>query len=195
MPVIYGREAVSTGIMFPPSMIRGDSWSFSLVSERYGSGATDGPWTATATFASGLVRLEADAVLETNRFKWDILPEQTLTLFPGPASYVVQVTNGTLRRTLESGVVTVSEDITIPGAVIDPNSALEKELAAADACLLALLSQRTSMVSFGGKQYQLWNIKDLWAVRNGIYSRAMAERERTAGNMRARIIMPVFLNV
>lgn len=175
-------------------MIRGDSWSFSLTSERYGSGASDGPWLATATFASGMVRVESDAVVETNLFKWDILPEETLTLPPGPASYVVQVRNGTLRRTLESGAITVAEDITLPGN-IDPSSPLEKELAAADACLLSLLSQRTSMVSFGGKQYQLWNIKDLWAVRNGIYSRAMAEREKIAGNMRARLILPVFLNV
>ena len=194
MPVIYGRSAVSSSIIFPPTMIRGDSWSFSLVSSRYGPGATDGLWEATITFASGTERLESTAVADGNRFKWDILPEDTLTLPAGPASYVVQFNNGTLRRTLESGAVTVSEDITLPGP-IDPTSPLEKELAAADACLLQLLSQRTQMVSFGGKQYQLWNIKDLWAVRNGLYSRVVSERKAAAGNMRSRLILPVFLNV
>jgi hypothetical protein len=177
-------------------MRRGDSWEFSLYSSKYaGPDAADGPWTATTVFASGTSRLSSVATVAGDTFKWVILPIDTLTMPPGPASYAITVDNGTLRRTLDQGAVTVVDDIANPDWVVDPNSPLEKELAAADACLLALLSQRTSMVSFGGKQYQLWNIKDLWAVRNGIYARVAAEREARSGNTRARCIVPVFINL
>src|SRR5262249_22527161 len=126
---------------------------------------------------------------------WAIPGSATAQLPPGPAQYTVQVTNATDRYTIDTGAITVADDINNPSLVVDPNSVLEKELAAADDCLLKLLSQRTQMVSFGGKSYTLWSIKDLWAVRNGIYSRVIAEREAAAGNMRARVIVPVFVNL
>jgi hypothetical protein len=108
---------------------------------------------------------------------------------------MVQVDNGTLRRTLDQGAVTLVADISDPGAPVNPSSILEQQLALIDNLLTQLLSQRTSMVSFGGKQYQLWDIAKLWEVRNGIYARVLAERERNSGNMRARLIVPYFREI
>jgi hypothetical protein len=198
MPV-YGSDYATYLVIFPETMRRGDSWEFSLYSPTYaGPNAEDGPWTATAVFASGTARINQAATVsgDPNTFEWAVLPTTTATFPSGPASYVIQVTNsgGTLRRTLEEGGVTVIDDIADPGTPVDSQSMLQKQLAAADQCLLDLLNQRTERVSFGGKQYELWNIKDLWTVRNAIYARVAAEEEEESGNMRARCIVPVFIN-
>jgi hypothetical protein len=191
----FSTVAPST-IIFPPEMVRGDCWSFELYAPKYaGDDAEGAPWTASSVFATGTVRVSTTATVQGDTFYWLVPSTETAKLPPGPASYVVQVTNATCRYTIDSGAISVADDINNPALVVDPNSMLEKQLAAADACLLALLGQRTQMVSFAGKQYSLWNVKDLWTVRNGIYSRVMAEREAAAGNMRARIICPVFTNI
>jgi hypothetical protein len=193
---LYGSDTATYSVIFPETMRRGDSWEFSLYSPTYaGENAENGPWTATAIFASGTVRISQVAIVDGSMFEWVVLPTDTATFPSGPASYVIQVDNGTLRRTLEEGGITVVDDISDPATPVDSQSVLQKQLAAADQCLLDLLNQRTERVSFGGKQYELWNIKDLWTVRNGIYARVAAEEEEEGGNMRARAIVPTFINL
>jgi hypothetical protein len=196
----YGSSIASYSVIFPPTMRCGDSWEFSLYSPDYTSPqAEGGPWNpATAIFASGIAQISSVATIDGTTFEWVVPPTDTKTFPTGPASYVIQVDNGAggLRRTLEQGAIQVVADISVGGGVpIDAQTVLQKQLAAADQCLLDLLGQRTSMVSFGGKQYQLWNIKDLWTVRNALFARVAAEEEENSGNMRARIIVPTFINL
>jgi hypothetical protein len=196
MPFPFGPIPTKSYVIFPETMVRGDSWSFELFSNQYaGEDAAGGPWTATTVFATGTIRVSAVATVQGDVFYWLVPGSDTSQLPPGPASYTIQVSNGTDRFTLDTGAITVADDLNNPDLIVDPNSMLQKQLEAADACLLALLSQRTQMVSFGGKQYSLWSIRDLWAVRNGIYARVMAEREEAAGNTRARVIVPMFINL
>jgi hypothetical protein len=187
-----------TGVFIMPDTLRcGDSWSFGYPTDYAASGAADGPWNATMYFAVNTDRLTAAGTSDGRQFNFLFAAADTKTFPPGPAQFAIVVDNlpGLLQQTVDQGPVLVQPDLTDPNSVIDPTTPLEKELAAVDQCLLELLGQKTSMVSFGGKQYYFWNIKDLWAIRNGIYARVMDERQARAGNMRSRLIVPTFVNL
>jgi hypothetical protein len=187
--------APPSSVIFPPNLTIGDSWAFNMDAGAYGSGAEDGPWTAALTFASGTIRVVSAATLQGNIFYWLIPPEDTSTLPAGTLVYTIAVSNSVPERyTLQEGTVTALPDISDPAAVVPTSTMLEQQLAACDATLLQLLSQRTSSVTFAGKAYTLWDIAKLWEVRLQLYQRVQDERIALSGNPRSRIIIPVFKN-
>lgn len=193
---LWGGVTPAPTVIFPEQLRRGDSWEFNLFSPDYaGENAENGPWTGTAIFANGTEEINQVATIDDQTFYWVILPADTEQMSPGPAQYVIQVTNATLRRTLQSGSVQIVDDISDPTNPVQTQTMLQQQLAAADQCLLDLLGQRVAATSFGGKTYTLLNIKDLWAIRNGIAQRAAAEAEEAAGNTRHRCIVPMFINL
>jgi hypothetical protein len=50
------------------------------------------------------------------------------------------------------------------------------------------------MVSFGGKQYYLWDVDKLWKLRLELVARAAQEDAALLGNKRSNIILPLFVN-
>jgi hypothetical protein len=179
-------------IIMPPNLNIGDSWAFDMAAGEYSSGG----WIAVMTFASGTTRLAQDATLQQGTFYWLFASTDTATMPAGTLVYTVAVSNPTSleRYTIQQGTVQAVADISDPDTVVPTQTTLQQQLAACDATLLQLLSQRTSSVQFGGKAYTLWDIAKLWAVRNDLYQRVQDELAATSGNTRAKIIIPVFKN-
>lgn len=184
---LYGFS--NNRVVFPEKLVIGDSWHLRLVSERYGGEPADGPWTASLSFAADVSKLTVDATQVEAVFEWEILPDDTQTLHPGPYQYVVQVSNGTLRRTIEQGGIHLEADITTSSPV-KAESIKEKQLEAVDKTLLRLLNQETSSTEFAGKTYHLWDVEALQRVRNHIYREVMDERRKKAGQNRYNLIIP-----
>ena len=179
-------------ILFPQTLTIGDTWTFSMSAGEYSTS----DWSATITFASGTTRVSSVATMQSAVFYFVIAPAQTSTLPAGSVAYAVSMASSlTLDRfTLQEGVVKTLPDLTDPSAVIPTQTMLQQQLAACDATLLKLLSQRTSSVVFGGKAYTLWDISKLWAVRNDLYQRVQDEAAAMDTNSRQQIIIPVFKN-
>lgn len=176
-------------IIFPSQLISGDLWALNLDSGAYSAG-----YSASITFASGSIKITSAAVFTNNQFIWAVPGTQTSTLMPGTVAYAVSVSDGSNNRlTIESGSVSVIADISAIGAV-QTQSILQQQLAAIDATFLALVSQETSMVTFAGKTYTLWNLVELQKVRNDIAARVADEADRLRGNNRARRIVPYFVS-
>jgi hypothetical protein len=187
--------APPSSVIFPPNLTIGDSWAFEMDAGEYGTPSSAGPWTATLTFASGTVKVPTNATLQANIFYWLVPPSATSTLPAGTLVWTIAVSNPVPERyTLQEGTVTALPDISDPNTSVPTGTMLEQQLAACDATLLQLLSQRTSSVTFAGKSYTLWDISKLWAVRNDLYMRVQEERAALSGNPRSRIIIPVFKN-
>ena len=77
---------------------------------------------------------------------------------------------------------------------VKTESFLQKAIREIEQLILDLLNQRVSMVSFGGKQYYLWDVEKLWRMRNELVARAAAEDAAMIGNRRANVILPLFVN-
>jgi hypothetical protein len=187
----YTITGAPPSIIFPKNLNLGDTWAFNLAAGDYGTP----PWSAQMTFASGTSKLMSSATLQQGVFYFVIAPSATATLPPGRLIYTITVNNPqtTERYTLQEGTVLALADLSQEGTV-QGQTALQAMLAACDATLLQLISQRTSSVVFAGKAYTLWDISKLWAVRNEINFQVQAEIETTADNPRHQIIIPVFKN-
>src|ERR1700730_3748953 len=97
-------KSANFDIIFDKLLIVGDNFSFSgPVLDDY----SDGSWTATFTLAAGTSRLTALATTSAGRFVWDIPGTNTGNLIAGPYLFVITVSNGTDRFTLQRGSVTV----------------------------------------------------------------------------------------
>jgi len=177
-------------IIFPNNLNIGDSWAFNMSAGEY----NDGTWTATMTFATGATRLASDATLSQGIFYWLFSSAQTSTLPAGTLAYTVMVSKAPERYTLQEGVVQALADITNPATIVPTQTMLQQQLAACDATLLQLLSQRTEEVTFAGKAYRLWDVAKLWDVRKDIAGQVSDEQDALSGNSRHRIIIPVFKN-
>jgi hypothetical protein len=179
-------------IIFPKNLNIGDTWAFNMAAGNYGTP----PWSAEMTFASGTAKLTEQATLQGAVFYWLIASSATSTLPSGTLIYTVAVKNPQTseRYTLQEGTIQALPDLGGGGAPFPSETALQQLLAACDATLLQLLSQRTSSVVFAGKAYTLWDIEKLWNVRNKIYFQVQSELEATSGNSRQQIIIPVFKN-
>lgn len=152
----------------------------------------DGTWTATAIFYGGTSRLEADAVLESSQFQWNIPGSETSQLLAQPYSFSVQVSDGTDRYTVQAGVVTVLADpLTSTGG--GELTMLQQQLAQLDQTILAIASKQVTMMDFGTKQYTLHNLKDLYAIRNSLAIQVQAEQDKLSGQQRSRRILPRFV--
>jgi hypothetical protein len=177
-------------VVMPSNLNIGDSWAFDLSAGDY----NDGSWTATMTFASGAARLAQDATLTNTVFYWLFTSAETATMPAGTLAYTIMMSRAPERYTTQEGMIQALPDITQEGAIVPTQTVLQQDLTLVDALIQQLLSSRTQRVMFAGKEYELWQIKDLWAIRNDIAMRAQAEAAALAGNSRHRIIIPVFKN-
>lgn len=179
-------------IIFPDKLTIGDTWCFELAAGNYGAD----PWTGVITFASGPTSIANTATLQNGIFYWVIPPTDTQKLPAGALAYSVVVSNPdtTERYTLQGGICQAQPNLSDSSTPVPTQTMLQQQLAACDATLLQLLSQRTEEVTFGGKAYRLWDIAKLWAVRNDLYQRVQDELGSMSGNSRGRIIIPVFKN-
>ncbi len=178
-------------IIFPDTgLIAGTNWQFKVQNFDYG----DGTWAGQIVFAATTARLVAPASVDGNIFSWDIAGADTARLLPQPYQFQVSVTKGTDKFVLQTGGVKVVVDIGNANWV-GTETILQKDLAACDKTLLALLSQKVQMVTFGTKQYTLWDVAKLWQVRNEIYQRVQDERAKLIGNRRSNRIIPWFRNM
>jgi hypothetical protein len=180
-------------IIFPPYLTVGDTWAFDFAAGDYGVP----PWAATMTFGSGAVRVVNTATLQNGVFYFVIPPTDTSKLpAPGSVAYSVVVNNSgtTENYTLQSGIVQLAPNLSDTTVNVPTQTMLQQQLAACDATLVQLLSQRTSSVVFSGKAYTLWDIAKLWEIRKDLAMQVADEQTRLSGNSRGRIIIPVFKN-
>jgi hypothetical protein len=180
------------GLILPPSLAIGDTWAFDMPARDYSAAA----WSATMTFASGATRVANVATLQEGTFYWLIPSSETAQLPAGSVAYTITVDNSlTLERyTLQNGLVKTTPNLSDPNTQIGTSTMAQQQLAACDATLLALLSQRTQSVVFGQKAYTLWDIAKLWQIRNGLAQAVNDEEAAADANSRQQIIIPVFKN-
>jgi hypothetical protein len=183
---IPGDVTSPATVLFPPYLVAGDSWTFQLPAGNYG----DGSWTATATFANATQNISQPAVLSGDYFQWTVPGSATEAILPGPLAYSIYVSDQVNRYTLQVGAVNVITDIS-QSAPINTLSMLQ----ACQQTLLKILNKQVSMITFGGKQYSLHNIKDLWAVQQSLFARVAQEQERLSGNRRNRMIAIRFTRI
>lgn len=180
-------------IIFPPTLTIGDTWAFDMSAGDYGAP----PWSGIMTFASGTIRVTNIATLQNGVFYWLIPSTDTSTLPAGTVAYSIEVNDGgspPTNYTLQSGTVQTLIDVSDASVVVPTQTMLQQQLAACDATLLLLLSQRTSSVTFSNKAYTLWDIAKLWEVRKDLASNVANEQAALSGNSRQQIIIPVFKN-
>jgi hypothetical protein len=180
-------------IIFPPYLMVGDTWAFDYPAGNYGVP----PWAAIMTFASGTIRVVNTATLSNGIFYWVIPASDTAKLpAPGSVAYSVVVNNsGTGENyTVQSGIEQLRPNLSDTTVNVPTQTTLQQHLAACDATLLLLLSQRTSSVVFSGKAYTLWDLAKLYEIRKDLAMQVAAEQDRLSGNSRRRIIIPVFKN-
>jgi len=179
-------------IIFPASLSIGDTWAFDMAAGDYSAAA----WTATMTFASGAIRVANVATLKLGTFYWLIPASETSQLPAGSVAYTITVDNSlTLERyTLQNGLIKTTPNLSDPNTQIGTATMAQQQLAACDATLLKLLSQRTESVTFGQKAYTLWDIAKLWQIRNGLAQAVNDEEAALDANSRQQIIIPVFKN-
>jgi hypothetical protein len=193
-PVFSVRMSLEYLNPFPPSLIlpsylvAGDTWTFSLSR----GPNTDGE-TATMTFGAGTVTFNQAAVADDQAFTFTF-PGTVTGVAPGPYRYSIAVTDPAgNRNTVQTGGIPV---IANPATDqwVKTESFLQKAIREIEQLILDLLNQRVSMVSFGGKQYYLWDVEKLWRMRNELVARAAAEDAAMLGNRRANVILPLFVN-
>jgi hypothetical protein len=180
-------------IIFPPYLTVGDTWCFNMAAGDYGVS----PWTAILTFASGTIRVTNTATLQNGVFYWAVPATDTTKLpAPGSVAYSVVVNNPTSAEnyTLQSGIVQLAPDLSNTSITVPTQTSLQQQLAACQATILQLLSQRTSSVVFSGKAYTLWDLSKLYEIEKDLLMQVAAEQTRLSGNSRSRIIIPVFKN-
>ena len=179
-------------VILPDPLIIGDTWSFQIPAGPYG----DGTFTASITFAALASKLTAAATLNDGLFQWVIHSSQTSLLSPQPYMFNINITDNMGNRiTIQRGATQVSADITASGGAVSNMTNLQLMLAAADATLIALMGQKTSMVMFQGQAYHFQDIEKLWNVRNYIAAQVADEMAALSGNLRGRKIVVVFTNV
>ena len=178
-------------ISFPSSLVAGDTWTFCMPTGNYGSG-----YTALITFAAGSVKLSSAATQDGDEFRWSILGTETAPLVTAtstPFLYTVTVTDGSGNRyTVETGAVTVARDINALANVGGTQTNLQLMLAACDATLINLMSQKTSMVQFAGQMYQFHELDKLFAVRDNLVARVADEQDELRGAARFRKVVTIF---
>jgi hypothetical protein len=189
---VYTLSGTPPKIVFPPTLSIGDTWAFDMAAGDY----SDPVWIATMTFGSGAIRVVSDATLQQAQFYWLIPASDTATLPVGSVAYTIVVTNASTseRYTLQYGLVTTIPNLADPGTPIGTQTTQQQQLAACDATLLQLLSQRTSSVVFGQKAYTLWDVAKLWEVRRQLAQAVNDEATALDANSRHQIIIPVFKN-
>lgn len=185
-------DAPASAVNFPDPLISGDTWTFSISAGNYG----DGTFTSSITFAALANKLTAPGTLAGGFFMWVIPGSQTSALTPQPYLFNINVTDSLGNRTtLQNGGVQVAADISVTGTNISNQTNLQQMLAACDATLIQLLSQKTSMVEFQGQAYHFQDISKLFAVRQYLASLVADEQQELTGNRRSNRIVCVFRNI
>jgi hypothetical protein len=130
-------------------------------------------------------------------YQWVVSGVDTAKLKAQPYMYNVNVVNpsNTQRITVESGAANVVADISVPGTNIATKTNLQLMLEALDTTLIALMSQKTSIVQYGGQMYQMQDIDKLFTVREKLNTQVKDEIEELRGNMRGRKIITFFRNM
>jgi hypothetical protein len=180
-------------IIFPPYLTVGDTWCFDFPAGDYGVP----PWAAIMTFGSGSIRVVNTATLQNGVFYFAVPATDTATLpAPGSVAYSVVINNSdtTENYTVQSGIVPLRPNLSDSSVNVPTQTSLQQQLAACQATILQLLSQRTSSVTFSGKAYMLWDIAKLYEIEKDLIMQVAAEQDRLSGNSRGRIIIPVFKN-
>jgi hypothetical protein len=183
---IYPSEP---NVVLPDYLVAGDTWTIEMPFAQYAG------WGATLEIGSGSVSLTTQASVADNNFVFVVPATETAQLAPGPYRYAIFVTSTDtppLRQTLQAGGVPVIAD-PASTAWAKTDTFYTTALKGIDQCILDLLNQRTSAVSFGGKQYYFWDLEKLWTMRNELWARAQAEQATLLGNKRANLILPMFV--
>jgi hypothetical protein len=180
---------VPVTVILPNYLVAGDDWLIPVLRGPY----TDPIWTASMRLAAGASSIESVATTDPDNFNFSFASADTAKLPPNIYQYSISVSDGTSRQTLQMGGVPVLAN---PASEtwVKTETFLRKALRECEQCILDLLNQRTSAVSFGGKQYYFWDVDKLWKLRNELLAKAIAEEQQLLGNARSRLIIPMFVN-
>jgi hypothetical protein len=180
---------IAQNIIFPQPLVAGDQWIFQMWGGNYASSG----YGAFITIAAATTKLSAAAALNSGWYMWSIPGSSTSKLAAQPYRYNVNVVDPSGNRlTIERGSLVVEADISVSGTNVTSQTNLQLMLAACDATLISLLSNKATMVQFAGQSYQMHDIQKLFEVRSDLNVRVKDEQQELRGNKKSQRIITVF---
>jgi hypothetical protein len=169
-----------------PSQLRaGDTWKWCTSSADYS--AADG-WALTTAFR-GANSLDVEGVADGGGWISTAAAEDTAELTAGRYSWISRASKDGEAYTVGSGTLDVLPDLEAAAEPYDGRSDAEKQLAAAETCLTALLSKQHASVSFADQSFTLQDIEKLKRVRDQLREQVAAEKRAANGGKGRRILV------
>lgn len=167
----------------PTTFRAGDTW-------KWKSSYTDYPavegWILT-TSVRGVAILNVVGTADGDSWISTAAAASTAAVTPGRYSWISRVEKDGESYTVDSGVIEILPDLATAEAGFDGRSFAEKQLAAAETALTALLGKQNASVSFGDQSYSLQDIEKLIRVRDQLRQQVANEKARANRSKRKSI--------
>ncbi|MES2995892.1 MAG: hypothetical protein V4733_03690 [Verrucomicrobiota bacterium] len=167
------------------SLRAGDTWQWT--DDIPGYAPSDG-WALTF-WLRGTSSLDVAAVPDGDAWKYTIPATTTAAIAPGFYAWLIRGEKDGEVVTMFVGDVQISPNIAAIIGPYDPRTTAEKQLAAAEECLTALLGKQHTSVSFGGQSYSIQDIEKLLKVRDRLREQVAAEKAKANGGKGRRILV------
>ncbi len=167
----------------PTTLRAGDTWKWKSAFADYP--ASEG-WALSTAFR-GEVVLDVAAVADGDAWISTATATATAGVAAGRYTWVSRVTKDGEVYTVGSGVIEILPNLAAQSAGYDGRTDAEKQLAAAEASLTALLSKKSSSVSFGDQSYTIQDIEKLKRVRDELRQQVTNEKAAANGSKRSSI--------
>ncbi|MCB1133920.1 MAG: hypothetical protein KDN05_22570 [Verrucomicrobiae bacterium] len=169
----------------PATLRAGDTWKWTSSVADYPAG--DG-WLLTTNFR-GTDSLDVTGEADGDGWTSTAAAAATAALTAGRYSWISRVTKDSETYTIASGVVEILPDLAEAAEPFDGRTDAEKQLAAAETALTALLSKQHTSVSFGDQSFTIQDIEKLKRVRDQLREQVAAEKRKTNGGKGRRILV------
>lgn len=166
-----------------PSTLRaGDTWVWKSAYTDYPSG--DG-WALVTSFRGSAI-LNVTGTADAGGWISTAAASSTAALAAGRYSWFSRVTLDGVSNTVASGVIDVLPNLATEVAGYDGRTFAERQLAAAETALTALLGKQNASVSIGDQSFTLQDIEKLVRVRDMLRQQVAAERGRSRKTIKIR---------
>lgn len=167
----------------PSSLRAGDTWVWTSSYADYPAG--DG-WVLVTSFRGSSI-LNVTSTAEGNSWTSTAAASSTAALAAGRYSWFSRVTLDGVSHTVASGVLDVLPNLAAEVAGYDGRTNAEKQLAAAETALTALLGKQNASVSIGDQSFTLQDIEKLIRVRDMLRQQVANEKAAANGTPRRTV--------
>lgn len=174
----------------PESFIAGDTWQWTRSLADYPAST----WTLTYRARSREGEFSITASASGSDHSITVAKATTAAYKAGLYAWIAQVTDGTTRTTVASGLWTVAPDPASTGAGFDPRSHARKVLEAIEAIIEGRATKSQLEYSIGGRSVKHMTHADLLVARSR-YASEVAAEDRAAAIARGLGVAPSGIRV